>query len=90
MKHLIVAAHPEQDSLTMGLARTYTAELEKLGHSQRTYDLVLQDTHVFRSTGFELLEHLHFDEIAPQLSEAVAERHMARVRDCARRHFPAV
>jgi len=198
MKHLIVAAHPAQDSLTMGLARAYTAELEKLGHSQRTYDLyrmrfnpvlsaqelapagaahavsadvaqaqediraadaltviyplwwlttpammkgyidrvfargfayeshnglvhgllagkkailitlsgaplpvltksggwnavqVLQDTHVFRSTGFELLEHLHFDEIAPPLSEAIAERHMARVRDCARRNFPAV
>ena len=39
MKHLIVAAHPAEDSFTMGLTRTYAAELEKLGHSQRTYDL---------------------------------------------------
>lgn len=48
---------------------------------------VLQDTHILRSTGFELLEHVHFDEIVPSLSNAVAERHMARVRSCARQHF---
>jgi len=51
---------------------------------------VLQDTHVFRSTGFELLEHLHFNEIVPDLSEAIAQQHMARARTCAQRHFPAV
>jgi len=39
VKHLIVAAHPAADSFTMGLTRTYAAELEKLGHGQRTYDL---------------------------------------------------
>ena len=49
----------------------------------------LQDTHVFRSSGFELLEHLHFDEITPDLPLAVGEQHMAAVRSCARRHFPA-
>ena len=38
---------------------------------------VLQDTHVFRSAGFELLEHLHFDEVVPQLPKPVAEQHMA-------------
>jgi NAD(P)H dehydrogenase (quinone) len=197
MKHLVVVAHPAEDSFTMGLTRSYAAELEKLGHSQRTYDLyrmgfnpvlaaselvpvsadhpasadvaraqddlraadvltviyplwwlsmpammkgyidrvfargfaydshdgivhgllagkksvlitisgaplpllvksgnwhaveVLQDTHIFRSAGFELLEHLHFDEVAPHLSPATAEHHMARVRSCARQHFPA-
>ncbi|MGP0092230.1 MAG: NAD(P)H-dependent oxidoreductase [Xanthobacteraceae bacterium] len=194
MKHLVVVAHPAEDSFTMGLARTYAAELEKLGHSQRTYDLYrmgfnpvlaahelaadhpvdadvtraqddiraadaltviyplwwlsmpammkgyidrvfargfayearngvvrgllsgkksvlitisgaplslliksgrwnavqdLQDTHILRSTGFDLLEHLHFDEVAPHLPAAVAEQHMARVRSCARQHFPA-
>lgn len=197
MKHLVVVAHPAEDSLTMGLTRAYTAELEKLGHSQRTYDLYrmgfnpvlaahelvpasadhpisadvvqaqddiraadaltvvyplwwlsmpaimkgyidrvfargfayeahngvvrgllsgkksvlitisgaplslliksgrwnavqdLQDTHILRSTGFDLLEHLHFDEVAPHLSRAIAEQHMARVRSCARKHFPA-
>jgi NAD(P)H dehydrogenase (quinone) len=195
MKHLIVVAHPAEDSFTMGLTRAYAAELEKLGHSQRTYDLyrmgfspvlaapelalgdhpisidvkraqddlraadvltviyplwwlsmpammkgyidrvfargfayeslngvvhgllggkksvlitlsgaplslliksgdwnavqALQDTHVFRSSGFELLEHLHFDEITPDLPKAVGEQHMAGVRSCARRHFPA-
>ncbi|MGD0505325.1 MAG: NAD(P)H-dependent oxidoreductase [Steroidobacteraceae bacterium] len=50
---------------------------------------VLQDTHIFRSAGFDLLEHLHFDEVAPHLSEALAKTHMARVRTCARKHFPA-
>ncbi len=197
MKHLIVVAHPSEDSLTMGLTRAYEAELEKLGHSSRTYDLyrmgfdpvlaahelvpvdadhpadadvvraqddiraadvltviypiwwmampaimkgyidrvfargfayesrdgavhglltgkkavmitssgaplsvligngrwdaaqVLQDTHIVRATGFELLEHLHFDEVEPHLSDIVAEEHLARVRSCARRLFPA-
>jgi NAD(P)H dehydrogenase (quinone) len=197
MKHLVVVAHPAEDSLTIGLARTFAAELEALGHSQKTYDLyrmgfspvlaaqelgltsadhpvsadvaqaqddilsadaltviyplwwlsmpammkgyidrvfargfayeshsgvvhgllagkkavlitlsgaplplltksggwnavqALQDTHVFRSTGFELLEHLHFDEIVPDLPKAIGEQHMADVRSCARRHFPA-
>ncbi|MCW6512394.1 NAD(P)H-dependent oxidoreductase [Lichenifustis flavocetrariae] len=41
---------------------------------------VLQDTHVFRSSGFDLLEHLHFDEVEPDLPGATAERNMARVR----------
>jgi NAD(P)H dehydrogenase (quinone) len=50
---------------------------------------VLQDTHIFRSTGFELLENLHFDEVVPQLSNAAAEEHMERARSCARQHFSA-
>src|ERR1017187_10962098 len=197
MKHLVVAAHPAEGSFTMGLTRAYAAELEQLGHSQRTYDLyrmgfnpvlaahelvpasadhpvsadvvqaqddiraadaltviyplwwlsmpammtgdidrvfargfayeshngivrgllagkksvlltisgaplpllvksgnwnavqVLQDTHIFRSAGFELLEHVHFDEVVPHLSNALAEQYMARVRACARENFPA-
>jgi NAD(P)H dehydrogenase (quinone) len=196
MKHLVVVAHPVEESFTMALARRYTAELERLGHNQQTYDLyrmgfnpvlaaqelspsgpnhlaaldvmkaqndiraadvltviyplwwmsmpaimkgyvdrvfargfayeshngvvrgllagkkavlitvsgaplpllvksgnwnavqVLQDTHILRSTGFELLEHLHFDEITPDLSKVVADRCMAHVRDCAAKHFP--
>jgi len=196
-KHLVIVAHPAEDSFTMGITHAYVTELEKLGHSQRTYDLyrmgfdpvltahellpvsfdhpasadvvhaqddiraadvltviyplwwlsmpammkgyidrvfargfayeshngivqgllsgkkvvlitisgaplpllvktgnwnaveVLQDTHVFRSAGFVLLEHLHFDEVEPYLSEAIAEQHMARVRSCARQHFSA-
>ncbi|WP_454632568.1 NAD(P)H-dependent oxidoreductase [Bradyrhizobium cenepequi] len=195
MKHLIVVAHPSETSFTMALTRSYAAELEKLGHRQRTYDLyragfdpiltaeellpasvdhpapahvvkaqddiraadvvtviyplwwmsmpammkgyidrvfargfaydsrngvvhgllsgkkavlitisgaplpllmsngrwnavqVLQDTHVLRSSGFDLLEHLHFDEVGPDLSKTVAERHMAQLRACAQRHF---
>jgi NAD(P)H dehydrogenase (quinone) len=47
----------------------------------------LQDTHMLRSAGFELLEHLHFDEVAPQLSAEVVDQHLAQVRACARRHF---
>ena len=196
MKHLIVVAHPAEDSFTMGLTRNYAAELEKLGHSQRTCDLyrtgfdpvltaeelapvsadhparadvvkaqadiraadvltviyplwwlsmpammkgyidrvlargfayesqngivrgllsgkkavlvtvsgaplpllvksgnwnavqVLQDTHVLRSAGFDLLEHLHFDQIVPQMPKTVVEQHMTEVRACAQRHFP--
>ncbi|CAN7789982.1 NAD(P)H-dependent oxidoreductase [Caballeronia sp. LjRoot34] len=195
MKHVVVVAHPVEDSFTMGLTRAYTDELEKLGHTQRTCDLyrmgfdpaltareltpasagqpvcadvalaqdeiraadvlaliyplwwmsmpammkgyvdrvfargfayessqgvvhgllggkkavlitcsgaplpllvksgnwnavqVLQDTHIFRSTGFELIDHLHFDEIAPSLPETVAAQHMERVRSFARQHF---
>jgi NAD(P)H dehydrogenase (quinone) len=197
MKHLIVAAHPAKDSFTMGLTHAYAAELQKLGHSQRTCDLyrmefnpvlaahellpaganhpagadiaqcqeeiraadvltviyplwwltmpammkgyidrvfargfaydtqngvvhgllsgkkavlitvsgaslpllvksgnwnavqVLQDTHIFRSAGFALLDHLHFDEVVPHLSNTIIEQHMARVRFCARQHFPS-
>jgi NAD(P)H dehydrogenase (quinone) len=48
---------------------------------------VLQDTHIFRSAGFELLEHLHFGEIVPHLADPVAERHMPQIRSCARTHF---
>jgi len=197
MKHLIVVAHPAEDSFTMGLTRTYATELEQLGHSQQTLDLyrmefnpilseaelipasaahpasadvaraqdeiraadaltviyplwwmsmpammkgyidrvfargfayesdrgvvhgllsgkqavlitvsgapmsqliksgrwgaaqVLQDSHIIGSAGFDLLEHLHFDEVAPHLPEVTGEEHMARVRACARGHFGA-
>ena len=50
---------------------------------------VVQDTHILRSTGFELLEHLHFDEVVPYLFDARVEQHLARVRACVRQHFPA-
>ena len=50
---------------------------------------VLQDTQIFRSAGFELLEHLHLDQVQPNLSIAAAEHHFARILDCARRHFAA-
>lgn len=197
MQHLIVTAHPAEASFTLAVTRTYAAELEKLGHRQRTFDLyrmgfdpvlgaseltpgsaghpvgsdvaraqeavraadavtviyplwwlsmpammkgfidrvfargfaydfgdggvrgllagkkavlitlsgaplaqlnrdggwnsvlVLQDTHVFRSTGFEVLEHLHLDEVVPQLTKAKAETYLSRVRACAQRHYAA-
>jgi NAD(P)H dehydrogenase (quinone) len=47
----------------------------------------LQDTHIFRSSGFELLEHLHFDEVEPPTPDDVVERDLARVRSCARQYF---
>jgi NAD(P)H dehydrogenase (quinone) len=50
---------------------------------------VLQDTHILRSAGFELLEHLHFDEVVPQLAHTIAERYLARLRTCVRQRFPA-
>ena len=39
MKHLIVVAHPSEESFTLALARAYAAELELLGHSTTIYDL---------------------------------------------------
>ena len=47
----------------------------------------LQDAHIFRSAGFHLLEHLHLDQVQPNLPVALAERHFGRILDCARRHF---
>jgi NAD(P)H dehydrogenase (quinone) len=195
MKHLIVVAHPLQDSITLKLARAYALELQQLGHHQLTHDLyrmrfnpvmgaheleplsighaadadvaqaqedvraadaltviyplwwaampammkgyidrvfargfayearegvarglmygkrcilitlsgsplsmllhngewkamnTLQDAHIFRSSGFDLLEHLHFDDVEPPTPEDVLESDLARVRLCARRHF---
>ena len=191
--HLVVVAHPVEQSLTMGLARAYTQELAFLGNTCRTYDLyrigfdpllsaaelatgehpasadvrhaqealraadvltviyplwwltmpailkgyidrvfargfayeaqegivkglltgkrcvivtlsgaplstlvedgrwgaleALQDIHIFRAAGFELLEHLHFDRIEPHLPAGDVERHITRIRTLARRHF---
>jgi NAD(P)H dehydrogenase (quinone) len=50
---------------------------------------VLQDTHMFRSTGFDIVEHLHLDQVVPQISKLAADRYLARVAACARQHFPA-
>ena len=47
----------------------------------------LQDTHILRAAGFELLEHVHFGEVAPQLPEVTVDGHLERVRACARHHF---
>jgi NAD(P)H dehydrogenase (quinone) len=197
MQHLIVVAHPLEDSITMKLARAFARELQQLGHGQLTHDLyrmsfnpvmgaheleprsighsadadvaqaqedvraadvltmiyplwwatmpammkgyidrvfargfayearggvvrglmdgkrcvlitlsgsplsklldngeweaidTLQDAHIFRSSGFDLIEHLHFDAVEPPTPEGVLERDLARVRLCARRHFGA-
>jgi NAD(P)H dehydrogenase (quinone) len=48
---------------------------------------MLQDTHVFRAVGFELLEHLHFDHVEPGLPATAVKEHLARVRRCAHEHF---
>jgi NAD(P)H dehydrogenase (quinone) len=47
----------------------------------------LQDSHIFRSTGFELLEHLHLESVEPPTSPDTMAAHEERVRACARRHF---
>lgn len=33
--------------------------------------------------------HLHVEEVAPNLASGAVERHIARVRSCAQRHFTA-
>ena len=195
MQHLVVVAHPVENSFTMALARAYGAELTALGHSVKTRDLyrmgfnpvlaahelaplsadrppnpdvaavqddiratdaltviyplwwlsmpaimkgyidrvfargfayesragkvhgllpaktsvlitisgaplpalvgsggwnavqALQDTHIFRSVGLKLVEHLHFDEVVPGLDSSMVERYLELVRSCARQHF---
>lgn len=51
---------------------------------------VLQDTHIFRAAGFELIEHLHFDEVSPSMSGDDADRYLARVREFVRERFAPV
>ena len=71
MKHLIVVAHPAENSFTMALTRTYAAELEKLGHSQRTFDLY--------RTGFDPVLGAH--ELAPVDADHPASADVARAQD---------
>jgi len=47
----------------------------------------LQDAHIFRTCGLDLLEHLHFGSVVPGLSEGMARRHLERVRTCVHRRF---
>lgn len=51
---------------------------------------LLQDTHVFRASGFDLIGHLHFDEVGPAMPAATAAAHLARVREFVRGHFASV
>ncbi|WP_321788352.1 NAD(P)H-dependent oxidoreductase [Paraburkholderia sp. J94] len=198
MQHLIVAAHPVEDSLTMSLTRMYVGELVRLGHDVRVHDLyrmgfdpvlpaeelidgrnahirmvdvlaaqedvleaavltviyplwwmampammkgyidrvfsrgfaytveqgevrgllggrraamvtvsgaplasltddgrwqtmqLLQDVHVFGAVGFDVVGHLHFDEVGPALPPADAQADFARVREFVRGHFASV
>jgi NAD(P)H dehydrogenase (quinone) len=47
----------------------------------------LQDKHIFLSSGFALLEHLHFEAVEPPTPEDVLKKHEERVRACVRQHF---
>lgn len=197
-KHLIVAAHPVEDSFTMSLTRAYLGELIRVGHDVRVHDLYrmgfnpvlsareltegsdahvrmadvviaqenvlaadvvtviyplwwmampammkgyidrvfsrgfayetqpggahgllggrravvvtvsgaplasfvedgswqavqqLQDTHIFRAAGFDLIGHLHFDEVGPTMLPSAAATDLARVREFVRGHFASV
>jgi len=48
---------------------------------------MLQDLHIFRSSGFAILEHLHFDLVEPPTARTALTKYIERTRDCARRHF---
>ena len=50
---------------------------------------VLQDTHIFRASGFDLIEHLHFDGITPDLPSAIAEMHSPGCDPAQASTFPA-
>jgi len=45
------------------------------------------ELHIFRSSGFTILEHLHFDLIEPQTPHSTLAKYIERASDCARRHF---
>jgi len=47
----------------------------------------LQDSHIFRSCGFDLLEHVHVGSVEPPIGAATMAALEKRVRVCARRHF---
>lgn len=49
----------------------------------------IQDAHIFHSVGLTLADHIHFGEIVPGMSEVIARRHIATVREAAHRHFPS-
>lgn len=49
----------------------------------------LQDSHIFRTCGLEVVEHNHFDEIVPGLAEVKVQEHFARLRPLVQVHFPA-
>jgi NAD(P)H dehydrogenase (quinone) len=51
---------------------------------------MLQDTHVFRAVGFELLEHVHFDHVEAPRAATVVNDQLARIRQCVRQHFGKV
>lgn len=48
---------------------------------------LLQDDHIFGSSGYDILEHLHFDLVEAPIPDQALQSHIARVRDCAQRHF---
>jgi NAD(P)H dehydrogenase (quinone) len=50
---------------------------------------VLQDAHIFRTCGLEVIAHEHFGEIVPDLPEKTALEHLDRIRALARAHFPS-
>lgn len=50
---------------------------------------ILQDAHIFRTCGLNVIVHEHFGEIVPDLSDTTAHEHLDRVRALASTHFPA-
>jgi len=89
-------AYEGQGGATRGLLRGRSCVLVTLSGSPLTllHDngewraiRILQDLHIFRSSGFTILEHLHFDLIEPPTPHGALAEYIERARDCARRHF---
>jgi NAD(P)H dehydrogenase (quinone) len=51
---------------------------------------LLQDTHIFRAAGFDLVGHLHFDEVGPEMASGAAITDFTRAREFVRGHFASV
>ena len=50
---------------------------------------ILQDAHIFRTCGIDIVVHEHCGEILPDLPDTVARAHLDRIRALARTCFPS-
>lgn len=76
---------PGRDCLLITLSGSPLSMLRQNG--QWSAVQTLQDAHIFESCGFRLLEHVHFDEVEPPITEDILRRDLQRIRHCAQRHF---
>lgn len=64
------------------------ADMAYLRQSEQWHAMrLLEKDHILSLCGIKLLEHVHFELIAPGLSKQSVETHLARVRRAVRKHW---